>query len=52
MTMLETKKEIETAIANNSPLPFDALLNAYLAVQTYLDVYGDPNITMEVKYGK
>lgn len=48
MTMLETKKEIETAIANNCPLSIDALLNAYLAVQTYMDVYGDHDIQMEV----
>lgn len=48
MTMLETKKEIETAIANNCPMSIDALLNAYLAVQTYIDVYGDTDIRMEV----
>lgn len=48
MTMVETKKEIEVAMANNCPLSFDALLNAYLAVQTYIDVYGDNDIRMEV----
>jgi hypothetical protein len=51
MTMLETKKEIETAIANGGNISLDALLNAYLAVQTYINLYGshDIKMTWEVK---
>lgn len=48
MTMLETKKEIEIAIANNSPMSFDTLLNAYVAVLSYIDVNCDNDIHMEV----
>lgn len=48
MTMLETKNEIIVALANNNPLSFDAMMNALLAVQTYIDVYGDHDIRMEV----
>lgn len=49
MTMLETKKEIEVALANDCPLSFDALLNAYLAVKTYINLYGSHDIQLEVK---
>ena len=49
MTMLETKEEIAMAIANNCPLSFDALMNCYLAVNTYISLYGSHDIKVGVK---
>lgn len=52
MTMLETKKEIELAMSNNSPLPFDALASAWLAVKTYITLYGSHDIRLEINLGE
>ena len=41
MTMLKTKTAIEEALYNGSPLPFEAMVNCYTAVQYFLLDWGD-----------
>lgn len=36
MTMLESKKAFENALFNQKPLPYDAMINGYVAIQNYL----------------
>ena len=36
MTMLESKKAFEDALFNQKPLPYDAMINAYVAIQNFL----------------
>lgn len=36
MTMLESKKAFEDALFNKRPLPYDAMINAYVAIQNFL----------------
>lgn len=36
MTMLESKKAFEDALFNKKPLPYDAMINAYVAIQNFL----------------
>lgn len=36
MTMLESKKVFEDALFNQKPLPYDAMINGYVAIQNYL----------------
>lgn len=56
MTMLETKKAIEDALFLGNPLSFDAMMNAYVAVQSYLVRCGNKELqviidTSDVKTG-
>ena len=52
MTMLETKKALEEALYNENPLPFDAMINCYAAVQNYLERCGNGvAVVRNEKYG-
>lgn len=48
MTMLETKEELVTALANCDLRQFDMLTNCLLAVNLYLNLYGNHDINVEV----
>lgn len=43
MTMFESQKAFEEALFNQKPLPYDAMINGYTAIQNYLARCDDNN---------
>lgn len=48
MTMLETKIALEDALFNGNPLPFDVMMNCYVAVQYFLEGCGNKDIEVKI----
>lgn len=47
MTMVETKAALEESLYNGNPLPFDAMMNAYVTVRNYLERCKDIKVILK-----